>query len=1005
MKPDWEYASGLSSLATLSTKITFFPSPPNLQFLAGNDAQLKEIAKLIHSVFSTRSSILFSENDLSELEKSICLFINELCKTNRKKSLEPSKSFQNLLMSNTSDLKNVYNTLKSIKIENEELKSKNADLNFEINRLKEELNEQKDVANERNLEYRHSLQRINQLRQDYEKRVKYIQAEKEEIEKRMHYCVDKTNQDSYALKRNKETINNLSLENSSLKEEIQNNIMKLHSKNKKIDLLKSDIENHIKNEKAYNVEREKMLAILNGYKVRLLRSNASISQSSTTTIEPDVTANTVLEELERNIKTQALEIQQLYNQRTSLVTLVTKLRKSNDSYEKLLDNLSTKNNELLALKDRLLNENDNLRKAITAKSKENDNREPLLNVNNDLKEIENILNPRENESVIDSIHRIIKSNEKSTEMNKQLVSLIKSQIIKIGSFIADYEEMPVDIRNQIIKQKDLYMSVIQKCHEEIKGNDVIDIFKIEDTSFMFLATEIQNNAVICRLLDDYKMKCTEYEKAFKLLSNHFKIRGSVMDVVTEIIDDNNENESAVKRILLSIDKSDSKKPMEDILNSIIEMNRIVMILDVAVRRITDFSGNISDLPQFICEYITNMKEELDAKQENNSEIELSDEQLTKSNSEFDAVLKENLKEKDKKIDDLQKQIYSLEIKNNNIRRKMEEASVKYQTMKEKITGVKNELVISESKISDLEKEKRDLLSRMDLCEKKCDEQIRKISDDYNTEIESIKSTMKEKHQMEIKQLNDRIDEKSSRLSQLKRSVKNMIKYYDNLLSEQKETTNAIRQQNEYLNSSVLQMSSVIDERDNTGNEEINKMKLIISSLRTENDTLRMKNSSLSSQYSTIDFGNESSVCDNNRASLFNEFLANLCKALRINASVVESDTMEMIEKKIDEICMQYFDNKLLNEWSSWSKELYEFITKAACFGKDPSVIRQAITDVVHSSSSRVKLVRKLELMRYQKKILNILPDMPQLSSKSVPSIRSLTLTVIFTKAIMSSLHK
>ena len=108
---------------------------------------------------------------------------------------------------------------------------------------------------------------------------------------------------------------------------------------------------------------------------------------------------------------------------------------------------------------------------------------------------------------------------------------------------------------------------------------------------------------------------------------------------------------------------------------------------------------------------------------------------------------------------------------------------------------------------------------------------------------------------------------------------------------------------------------------------------------------------------------------------------------------VLTEEEEDIIEKIKEIKNR---NPVSGDWDDWSRKVYTFITGNVFLGEEVNDIKNVIAEFILSTKSNRKLIKKLENMRLQKKLLNTIPKVKYDESKqNITTLRSLMLSAVF----------
>ena len=1144
---DYVLASSLVSMSNLINFSTNFSSPPSLEFLAGNETKLKDIAKELHTLFTQKGKICFTENDLIELEKIFSIFSNELMKStiNEQQKLyetEQETKSPNKSESNTNPKENSDSIISSLK----EQLEKQQDL---IKTLTEDNRDLQEALQNEKEDHRNTVSKFSQIKQEKESQETDLKRKIDAIEQELKASQDRNKQDQYALKRVNEKCDDLTSINSNLELEISSLRSKIQTKNSKIHEMKDLIQQCGVQHESDQAERDKFLVVLNDYKSKystlqtkykqlLANANNSIMQSrnipGSTMMDPNEMISGSFEDtIEKNkeameevieaMDRQHKELSKEFKMNRTLISYITKMNQMLTKYEEILadkekevdkyksENLEISKNAIQYQKQSVSLEDEN--KELREKSKN-------YEIYQEIKEIIEIDDDKEVLNTISKLVGAANNNEELVNMNSRLISLIQSHMSTVFDIMKGLPEKgKVADARAILKQID--PSFVFSGNIKKKQNDLLNEIKIERSRCnAFLAendmtggtspqqsseeiinslssdNSIASQEVICLLQAQVEKTtilrtiCEELKEEMQTINNQMQkiadgigFEGNTGDLSSEIIDKFNEVDIMTSKILNAIQNDDDDSSKQDlnqtekfsyILESVIEMKRILSLFDKSVRKsVNNYTVALDALPRFVVQYIEDLKEK---QKQDNSTTQNSQEQFDEMITE---TYKKDIEELREKLHKLENDKGELEIQNLTLQQQIQKYEEQTRTNDLQTTMLNDFKQNTDEKIQNLELENSRLQQQIKENMDEYSQAIDQLNDQFDKEKEDYRIRLEEKVQIQIKKYQNAIISKSNKLEQAKKKLKDVVQTYEQALQDQRETAQQIKQQNDKLTNQITALNQQLSSAKTMDSSEVKRLTTVMKSLRAQNKLLEVKVKQLEEQKSTIkdvtdeywksqvkkevqkatkevqeQIQNEKEKHDkfvrdintllepetnDQNQNLASPTQQQTTKTLKDHSdqessmssiiSINEEDTIisNLISMKTRLDSFQKSQtlsrstrdasrtsslgndknskpSKALREWERWARNMFVSVCDVPVPGKSSEEIRYLLTEMITASSNQIDSIRKLEILRTQKKILlSLLGDFCIPINENETSIRSLLLISVFIRRLRKNI--
>ena len=1042
---DITFAASLESMTNLLNLVENYQKAPSLLFLAGNDDKLKMFAKNIHLMCSQTDTISFTSLDLKNLETIISVFSNELIRSvdnEQKENSAPPKESTN---ANTETEKQD-NSAQIMKYEKEifELKEKLKSLQEKYSMLSDEKDDlAEQVLNDDNYKKQMSF-KLNDMKVEKERTIAQLMKENEDLKQQIKAQKGKDMQNEFANRRLSDKCEELAGENARLRSELTKTGLKLDQKRKKLNEMRTQQQQIEINRAKKDSDYQHLLAIANEYKNRCNKYEAQLKQTRNESSLSESRTNiskqsNIVEKLTEAFNNQANELEEATQKQAKMVKIIMKLMNLAEFYESKFEETNKESRRSNKNMDDLKTRISELAKNLEEMKEENQTLQEKAANNEELNEIGQIVEKQQNETTLDAVKRIKESsnNKELIEMNTRLISLLETQMKNAFSSISGDKQI-----NDLNKACE---SERRKCEEFIEANQLSDNRASPQTSeeivrkmindgtiqskelIALFTAQVETSALLRKQCEKLKEELEFREEQEKTIARSIDFKGEESELTAEIIDKLNETDVMTQKIMNLLGKEKSDHPLNEVFDSIVEINRILEQFDTSVRKTVEYDGDINELPQFVCTFIEKLKEkihECENKKEENIPLVFGG----KSQAEFDAELIESFKidleRLQKKIQDVTKEKEQVELQNQQLIQQLNEKDQQLSTFLHQSSFVDQIRDNISLRTEETKKENERLKHRLNELSVDYNRKVKELEDKLQEEKQDLKERLESTHQIQINRIQDDLSAKSAKLKQTKDKLREVAKAYENAFRQQKESYLAVKKQNTSLVKTVEQLRREIMETPNR-EDEIKEINETLKNKEVENKLLQNKLNQLKQQNETIKdvteqywksqlqmqkMKTEKQADEQKKEEIVKhaKFVNEISSILMIddNDSTEESivSTVANLKNKLESSSSSSSllakKSQLLKEWDSWGRNMYVLVCNQLTPGKTANDIRNVLTELITSAGSKKKFMKKLESLRTQKQFL-LAQANDKLSNKKHEnlSIRNLLIAAMFIKRI------
>lgn len=873
--------------------------PPDLIKLAGDSNELRDIAIKLKKLFDTEGFVKYSKENRTDLEFIVRTFAYQVSKL-AQQSVAPianvSQPAQNKTQQTNPKEKAVISMEDFQKLTRELLKAQQEaaelDGRFKISeRTKEALrNELKQTREENNnmaqkiAELNHNL---SKERSSYDNMIQNLKKENGQVQDSERETKDKLSMSEFNVSRLQRQIDEL---NKELANEKSNNVVtrsKIEASAIKVANFKEQL--HAQSSELHHLEAENEdLKTQNGELMSKIESmSKELYELNPENLTAQKTENEriakALLQITNLCQSQSEEINQLYKNRTDAMNLI---QKQNDLIGTLTDELTKTQSTLQQNQEQVLSASfgspirerevlvESPPSPKTYKSQtiiERDTMEPIRDLlRDDYGELDN-------QSALEVVQQLLKNKTAKDESNftPELLNIIENQLRFISNLSRSGEIQlfllsSPEANETILESKSFKNDIaveIARCrqflseHNLIPDNQLppIDMAQKELDSYNNSTTDRKNfdiaafsaltAEVVRRLSESIIEQNDQLTASVKEASEIVKFEGEPLEALQKIIQILKSSRVFTKNskdiIEFEGDYNDLEASYAQILQFITQSKGIVTRVDTELREIINFDGPLEDVPTRATQLIEKIQNDFDNLQV--STVEEMKNQLAAAEEEL-----QNEKETSTNV------ISNLEIQLNQKSQELSEAEDRYKhaqneiiDLKDSLSDTKQNLQSTENKLNLLQSTHNDLQDEMTRVRDE-NEQLHKDQVErqqrYDERVTQLINLEKQQHDADVEQLTEKykqreeklqqnLDRKTQKLQEAKQTLKQLIAEYDTAFRKQKDTTAALRMQNQALMSKIKEGVTVSGRSNRDGKANEGALTTQVKGLQAEKDIL------------------------------------------------------------------------------------------------------------------------------------------------------------------------
>lgn len=798
-------------------------------------------------------------------------------------------------------------------------------------------------------------------------------------------------------KQQKDRIKTLKTQNESLKKDVTTKDTKIAEFSTTISELQLEL-NEIKSQK-FEVQT-----------IDIPKTNECIDKSS---------LNDALSRFEEIIQSQSEELNQLYQQRSTLIQTIQNLNCSVSGVEQYIIDLVQENRQLSNNYETLTQDLEEL-----DKNNEHDWNKVIAAIHELLPEFQEeqddhihfcINAIKHAVSIQPELETDINEMEKLEKQNVELVSHLENMIKFLRSLS---ETSKTTTEKSIILSQcarvGIYMEEIN-----LKPKSIPSLFKPHEVK------DPETIAELClAFANESEMKETPFTELFDLMCILAEVNSILMDNIGDY-------QQRLSQVPMSNDTHDVQK-LEAELQSIslsdennqIFIENIINILKEVVEKPSD------DVEEMINQLIVNVNELNQIKEENNAlkaEIDEIKEESAKERAIFE-------KKAERIVNEIQSKIESMTIDSQETNEANEELKSQNEELLKKLDEANENIDKKKTKIEKLVEENKQLVDSIERMEEKAKSDklgVFNEIDEINAQLESIRQQnmhledqikqvnekkriykqkfeeCEEKNSGILSELRTRSDELRSKYSATVERLENDLKeartQIENLETEASkfnETKQRLIVENARLQVSERSLTLKINSIENALNRERKAFeeKKVIMNMNFQNEISSLhENYELEKQEimaPILEAFNVTSIDDIIKSREYNDMI--LSDAIKAR-TCLKIDDNESLENAIHELENQIYEQEKIikeqekqtahmseaireneklrhivadnKEWLRWSKALYRQITRDTCGECNEKDIKFTIQEAIISSMGHITFRKKLELLRLEKKLI------------------------------------
>ena len=1070
--------------------------PPGLIRLVGENKTLQIIAKALQELFIAQGYVKYNYDQRKIVDRGVRVLVSELC---RMASEKDGDNLQDLTRQNNENIINqlqmrlaeTQGMMNDIARKAEEAENQRDELQAELETMK---NENDQFFQERT----EFLKRMNTIKSQNDEEIARIQDEADEKEEQLRELKDKMKMNEITYKRIDEQLEKANEDNSALNTEIMMLKNKLASKVEKLEAAKEKIDELTIENRRLDYKNQELSTNNNRLSQQLKESELALSSLNKETLNQ-------LEEENQKMRQSIAHLSQICStQSEDLMALQHLQSQSTDLLRHQLELVSQYDAELStchAEKEDLQAQSDGDAKLITALreqlDKARDNAETSGNYASpkELEEIKELLRPRFGEGNSAEFIKQLLENETNEDLRQQNVrqtelieNILKfiTRIVTTGEIkdllsegspeirLADDESFKDHLLIEIARCRHIAMQnssndIDMPTPETVQGiiNSLAESDKSENRElFNILASQTLASETLRKLYEKSNEKVNKILDELKTVQDVVNYDGSQDELPSIIVEKLKNFRAFTVKISELVDDDYDPNNFDSVLeylkayvkNSAIVLHQV----DTNLRQAIEYNGDINDIPLQACDVINSLqaqvndiKEQYGEMAEDNSAVDASHsrERLVDISGHFH----NELNKRSKQISDLEGSVNTKEAQIQSLNGELERMKQEYAAMEKlrndaiqhandlenKYSKFAENYEDIEQNIEKLREENKKLRATIDEKTKKYDERLDKlIAQERQQHADDIKRAEDRQRKRE-EQFKKEIESKDQKIRNLKESARKKLAKYEEAFNKQKETTKAIRQQNEILAAKLEKHTGPV-----ISAKEVERLRTEVESLEAEKQMLTIKLKQTSEMVEKVRIGRDQyweaqmsmreaeilkSASENASQANdhYDQFLDQLVGILEpympnefqvINEEAIMSTINTLIERmeiaENDTYDRQQQSSQMLStirppisqenheaelahaktlaalqEWDRWGRDLFVNVTDGQVPSQSCKELRYMLGEMILASIGHRKLVYRLESLRSQKQLLLRMCDMPQ-RRDSYPTFRVSLIYVI-----------
>ncbi|OHS93462.1 hypothetical protein TRFO_40269 [Tritrichomonas foetus] len=1081
-------------ITQIQTAYKSFKDPlPDLESLAEDNKSLQYIAKGLQALFAQPGYVKYNDFSRREIDIAVRTLIFQLCKISREKGRQ---EIQDAMNDKGSDANMV------VKLR-EQLTSTEKVLGDMEKRLKEsdetieELQRQNNGLVEENKgffqEQTELMKKMNALRAENDTNVAELKSQCDQYEDKIRELNDKLKLNEITSKRITDQLERSNEETASLNAELLFMKNKISSKSEKLEITREKLEDLTLENRRLDSENQTLSATINELNQRLKENDITLSALNQETLNQLDEENQKLRESITHLSTvcstqseDLAAVQLLHSQSTDLLRQQLELIAQYDAELNLL------NNE----KEDLQTQSEGDAKLISAlqeqvaRAREEAANVQVVETSHELDEIRLLLRPRFGDSdPVQTIRELVEgaTNEELQQQNARQAGLIEN-ILRFISRIVNTGELkdllPHDSPERKLADdeafRDQLLIEIARCRQLASQHSNIDLTKPSPESVQnVINTLVESEKPEFRELYDilvsqtvaadtirklYEKANTSYESALNDLKKGAEIvnyDGPVSDLPSIISEKLLAFRAFTQKLANVVDDDYDPNDFDSVLKFLFryvsDSASVLHVINSDLRQVIEYEGELPELPTVACDYITSLQNQLQEIKEQCGEINNYDEKF----HEFNGHFHNELTKASKQINELESQVSTKDVQMQTMSQDLEKLKEDYQLVVKDRDDARqhaNDLEVKYSKFyenyedleQDAEKLRKENASLRDLMEKKnrnFDDRLnRLIKEEREQHADDLKRAEERQKKREDK-FHEEIKAKATKITQLKKKMRDIIDQYEKAFKKQKEATAAIRQQNEIYAAKLDKVTGPV-----VSVKEVERLRTEIKALEAEKMMLNTKLKQTTDMVEKVqairdnywmaqiamkeaevkETVSETASQLNDHYDQFmdqlvgvlepympNQFDMNEDAILNAITSLIERmeaaendsfDRQELSREQIIQPALNADANReaelaqqktlaALQEWDRWGRDLFVNVTDGQVPSQSCKDLRYTLGEMILASIGHRKLVYRLESLRSQKQLLMRMSNVPQ-RKDTYPSFRMLLIVAIGSMRIL-----
>lgn len=1051
-------------------------NPPQLSELAGNNHSLKVIAENLHKLLITPGDVKYNQEVRREIEYILRVFIFQVVNMSIEENRSNTESTINLAEINKSQsiLKATTEKLLETTGSLDTYKKRIMDIENENKQLQNDNRELQDEYDNLFCENTKLAQKLNLTKRETDIAISKMKQANDELEDKIRSLNDTIKVHDFSRKRLENQLDQTSEELSNAQNEILALKTKLAGKTEKAESSRSEKRQLQLKMRELENENQKLSFASNELKRKLNAAKQTVSRLSPEHVIEIEKENQKLQQALSNVshlyEMQTADVLQLTQTQQITTSILQKQANLLMEYDQCLDDVTKQKNELNHQISIIEQELDEMKK-LSEKYEKNQYSSEALHQIRDM--IGSDFDGKD-----DEIPQYLKSligNGDIAHLKSQNVRLMEildgqlrflSKIAQTGEidlllFSASVPKLPLTMDKSNndklimeIARTRQFLSDNMLIEQELPTPDKTLLAELQENEssreiYQALSNQVTMNQILRIFCESLQTKFKDLNSLMKQLGETINFNGTIDEMPQAILDYMNHFQDFLSSAVEVIgEEVEENEQVDFVLRFIQESTEILELFDTELRRVVNFQGELRDMPEFTCNFITqymqssedehnlvvqSMRNDFDNLQKELTDVEKkSSEYINSLEIKLEEADKERVKQNESRAE-LSSKVNELDQKIKQLEQKVKETENRYKSSQQSCTELQDD-------VERLRQEKIAIQHQFDQRSLQFDQRLNKILEEERAQHkQDIRVVLKRFEEKEAK-LKEEIKNQQQKNSQTKAKLKDVIQTYDAAFKKQKETVSILKAKNDELSNTLNKPKNKPTSTESQS--ENSRLLNTVKSLTSERKILLAKMQQLSDKCDQIQNSRDTfwasqlslreletrkeamQIADEVEMNhiMFMDHIVQLLnhhvpqieatdasvkagmsmfvRRFEENVKNLEDLQSELIRRKdlYEERSRSSPTMKQLEEWDHWARDLFSNINDGELANQSAQELRYVLGEMIIASIGHRRLVRRLDSLRFQKKALLTLDLNVRTNPK--PCMRGVLATVMASVRLM-----